>query len=756
MITIPSVLNYKNVSVYPDDEDCNLFYTFKNSPEITLQNGQPVFSGLFWTDAADGAATSVAGIAGGWINFDANLAVPQDLLNEISEKLKSARVQENRRRTLIKSEKERLALIAKASGATTIPDPDIPPVGEIRFGAVNFTKGTVTLLEEQGGDLVAWSSAGGPASLIGDNNAAFALRLSPTGAAIWYKSLKEGQKAISIRYELKFQLRLPSLEIRAWAGSSQSGEINREVERKIINMDQGCSDADVERIDVKSVTRTLMETGLVNIEIKKGATEISDENVSQLRSLAIGLIEEKVKEIIKSRIQGMSEEERKNSLLQLVKEEVNSFVELRFTQQDVVEWSINPQGTIMNFLEKVPESKKQAITRLVDMSEKEVETISLQTKVNAPWEEEPFVNTVKVNIAYPSANEHHSLIFNKDSPIDTWHFRRPKKDDGIAEYTAEVFFKGLSQPLVTKGKAAYQDIVINVARKGMFDVRFKPHPILSTLTGDNEIKIIQIDLSYKQEGDPDHFSETLALKTETPDGEQFRRLIGKEIDAPLVYTAKYYSKDGSFIEMPEKKYYATENAGASIFVESPYQNTLNIPVELAQLPDESVKKIIVEFQYDDAANKFSSADRIELTAEDSWEAVTATLLLMNKDKADFRYQYKIVSNAAIAKSAWINGSGEETIILPYLKVRIDPSLLQLGTRYVNALLTMEYQNGDAAISQEFLLNQQSAAAPVNWYLPRSNTNAVEYTYKLVLMDAAGAETETGGKGTGSILMLKTA
>jgi len=756
MITIPSVLNYKNVSVYPDDEDCNLFYAFKNTPEITLQNEQPVFSGLFWTDAADGAATSVAGIAGGWINFDSNLAVPQELLNEIAEKLKSARVQENRRRVLIKTEKERLALIAKASGKTTVPDPDLPPVGEIRFGAVNFTKGTVTLLEEQGGDLVAWSSAGGPASLIGDNNAAFALRLSPTGAAIWYKSLKEGQKAISIRYELKFQLRLPSLEIRAWAGSSQSGEINREVERKIINMDQGCSDADVERIDVKSVTRTLMETGLVNIEIKKGATEISDENVSQLRNLAIGLIEEKVKEIIKSRIQGMSEEERKNSLLQLVKEEVNSFVELRFTQQDVVEWSINPQGTIMNFLEKVPDSKKQAITKLVDMSEKEVETIALQTKVNAPWEEEPFVNTVKVNIAYPSANEHHSLIFNKDTPIDTWHFRRPKKDDGIAEYTAEVYFKGRSQPLVTSGKAAYQDIVINVARKGMFDVRFKPHPVLGTLTGDNEIKIIQVDLFYKQEGDPDYFSETLALKTEAPDGEQFKRLIGKEIDAPLVYKAKYYSKDGSFIEMPEKKYYATENAGASIFVESPYQNTLNIPVELAQVPDESVKKIIVEFQYDDPGNKFSSADKIELTAEDSWDSVTATLLLMNKERTDFRYQYKIVSNAAIAKSAWINGSGEETILLPYLKIHIDSSLLQLGTRYMNALLTMEYRNGEAAISQEFLLTQQSAATPLNWYVPRSNTNAAEYTYRLVLMDAAGAETETSGKGTGSILLLKTA
>ena len=156
-----------------------------------MENGEPIFSGLFWTDLADGSSASVAGLGGGWINFDSHLGVSTDVLKEIEAKLTSSRVQEMRRKAIIKVEKERLALIAKAKGETTIPDPDVPPIQEIRFGAVNFTKGTVTLLEENGGDLVPWSSAGGPASLFGDNNAAFALRLSPTEAAIWYKALKE-------------------------------------------------------------------------------------------------------------------------------------------------------------------------------------------------------------------------------------------------------------------------------------------------------------------------------------------------------------------------------------------------------------------------------------------------------------------------------------------------------------------------------------------------------------------------------------
>ena len=150
MITIPVVLNHKNVAVFPDDEDCNLFYALKTTPEIRFINGEPVFSGLFWTDRADGTTTSVAGLAGGWINFDSHLGVNENILQEISGMLKSARVQESRRKALIKKEKERLGLIAKARGETMIPNPDVPSIEEIRFGAVNFTEGNVTLLEEQG------------------------------------------------------------------------------------------------------------------------------------------------------------------------------------------------------------------------------------------------------------------------------------------------------------------------------------------------------------------------------------------------------------------------------------------------------------------------------------------------------------------------------------------------------------------------------------------------------------------------------
>lgn len=754
MITIPSVLLHENVAVYPDDEDCNLYYCLKTAPEIRMVNNQPVFSGLFWTDQADGSTESVAGLAGGWINFDAHLGVAQEVEEKIKQKLKSLGIQKQRQNVLVKKERERLGLIAKARGSTTIPEPDVQGVGEIRFGAVNFTEGSVTLLEEKDGDLVAWSSAGGPASLLGDNNAAFAMRLSPTGAAIWYKALKEGMKSISIRYDLTFQLRLPSLEIRAWAGSTQKLEIDRKVERVWKNVDQGCSDADVERINVREITENLMEEGLMNIEIKKGSTEISDEHVSQLRNMAMKLIDEKVQEIIKSRIRGMTEEERKNSLIQLMKEEVNSFVELRFTQEDVVEWNIAPQGTILNFLEKVPAEKKEQVTKLVDLSEHEVETIEINVNVDAPWDEEPFVNVVKVDMVYPAAEKQHSLLFKKDTQVEPWRFRRPKNDNGIVKYNTSVFFKGISEPVELSEKGTNGNININVGKIGLMNINFKPHPNLLSLGGKNKITAIQVDLSYKDEGAEDHFRDTLVFTAEDVDGEPFKKILGKIIDAPLVYRVTYFAKSGQSVVMQEQKYYVTENDQVNIYTPNPFEDTLDLNVELPLVPDDSVKSIIVEFRYEDENNEFESSDRVVLSKEDDWDSVLARLVLLDKNFSAFKYRYKIIAQDNISQSGWIDGEGDaETIILPIQKILINVSQLGLGAEYMNGILALSYENEDTSVRKELFLTPQNDDEMLNWYIPGTNNSVAEYSYTLTLIDNTGISTELSGTSSGKILFF---
>ena len=77
MISLPVVLTYKDISVYPDTNDCNLYYCLRSVPQVRMsESGIPVFRGAFWSGAKASDET-VAGFMGGRINFDTNLMVSE-------------------------------------------------------------------------------------------------------------------------------------------------------------------------------------------------------------------------------------------------------------------------------------------------------------------------------------------------------------------------------------------------------------------------------------------------------------------------------------------------------------------------------------------------------------------------------------------------------------------------------------------------------------------------------------------------------
>lgn len=771
MLTIPSVLNFEDVTVFPDDEDCNQFYLLSTTPRVrTFAEGTPAFQGLFWTDKANGTSNSTAGLAGAAINFDVNLGISEDKKEKIKKAIKTAGIQKTLRNSILKQEKERLGKLAKAQGKTP-SSPDIPPVGKIRFGAIHFKEGTVSILQEstetdnQGNrenNLVAWSSAGATASLIGDNNAAFAMRLGSDGAAIWYKALKQDAIGIGIRYELVMPVRLPSLEIRAYAGTSQDFELQRKVERVTQNVDRGCTDADVQHINVSEITSHLREEGLVNIEISKGSSNISDEHVSQLRNMMMGLINEKITEIIKSRIHGMTEEERKNSLIELIVEEINAFVELRYTQRDVVDWKVAPQGTIMQFIEEVPEDKRDRMALVVDISENIVETITIPIEVDAPWDENPFVNVVKVHCKYPTAKKEKTFLFNKSTTSKKWHLRRPKDDDGIVQYTTEVYFKGVQEPFISPTKTTNGAISINVGKKGVINLTFKPHPVLNSLSGKNKILSVQSSIRYLQEGADRHFTETLIFTPTEKDGSVLTKNLYSPVIAPLEYQIKYFTQGGDIIEMPTKKYYLSENDKGEIYSPSPFENKLEIGVELGITPSESLKKIIVEFKYEDEENNFESTEKIELSGGedgDEWGEGSWSTELVQMDEAidNYHWRYKIISDSNVSRTKWIEGVGDQTIILPILPVRINVSRLGLGDEYTAAEIILCYEEPDHnfVVKDQLFIMEDESEVTNTWYIPRMSPSNNKFTYSLILYDLEGNVEEYNDlKGKGRFLMIQ--
>jgi hypothetical protein len=295
---------------------------------------------------------------------------------------------------------------------------------------------------------------------------------------------------------------------------------------------------------------------------------------------------------------------------------------------------------------------------------------------------------------------------------------------------------------------------VNIGKLGLIDVNFKPHPNLVSLSGNNKINAVQVDVAYKEETSEDYFADTLVFTAEELEGKNLTKVIGKIIDAPLDYKVTYFTKGGQSIGMQEQKYYLTENNQVNIFTPNPFEDTLDLNVELPFIPDESVKKIIVEFRHRNDEKEFESADSVLLSAEDDWESVLAKLVLIDSRNSSFQYRYRILSDEDVAKSGWIDGAGDsETILLPMLKVLLNTSQLRIGSEFGSGLLSLHYEHGETRETREIFLTPENSAGTISWYIPRTDNTDPEYLWNLTLIDTDGNSIDTGGTNKGRIFLI---
>jgi len=757
VLTFPQVLTFRDIILWPDDDDPNLYYPMSGRPRLRFNEGQPVLRGLFWTDAADGTAVNSAGVRGALLNFDVNLAISDTDLQAVKEELRKAGIQHARREQMLNDERERLQRQAKAQGQDPgAVQPHVPEVGEIRFGSVMFTGGKVTLLEEKDGGFVEWSSAGGPPSLIGENNAAFAFRLGAEGAAVWYRALQQDAAAIGVRYELQFAARLPSVQIHVWAGSHEQFDLQRKVERTVTNEDQGCGDADVEHADVKSITEHLVEDGLVNIEIIKGAAQISDEVVGQLRSAALSMITERVKEILMHRLRGISEEERKTSLIEMATEEITAFAELRLTQRDVIAWGVNPQATITDFLGGLTGEARSRLITLVDMSDPIVATLEMKVSVGAPWTSTPQVTSVVVDLEYAPAGEDaaRSLVFQKDTNEQTVRWRRARRDGGDVRYKAKAFLQGAAAPIPLPGGTTNGHLHIEMPLVGTFAIAVKAPPDVFTATAGSsgELSGIQVDYEYKTDQDPDHAVGSAVLRKEDTGAQTISANTFRVIDAPVILKPTYLRKNGPALQGTPVRVWAQPGQSHLVEIPSPWRDVLQIN---CRVPPGilGLKQVGVELRYEDTASDFISTASVTLDDTADWFAKGA-LVQSNKENQRFKYRYSVRGVDQLSRSPWIDAEGDQELILPVLGVHIRLDRLKLGTTYSAANLNMHY--GDPAhgvlVVQEIFVDKTST--DVAWLIPRVDPTLESYTYSMTLFSDSGTDvTMNNLQGAGSTLFL---
>lgn len=741
-ITFPSVLSHRAAEVYPDNADVNLYYLIPNVPTLRRDGDRPVFRGLFWTDAADGATGSVAGLAGAQLNFDVNLDVSDEDREDIRRQIQSSGVQAQRRDEMLRDETERLQRMADATGRAR-GEPRVPAVGPIRFGSVQYLDGRVVLLEKQGDDVIEYATSGGPPSLMGTNNAAFSMRLGAVGAALWNRTLMEDASALGIRYELEFEVALPTLEIHIWAGSHGKLTLDRhDLELTVEQVDGPSETVDKTVVKYNTIAQTLVTNGLVHIDVKKGTSKISDDIAAQLRESAMSMIIDRVKQVVASRLEGMSLEQRRTGMEKLITDEVTAFAELRLTQSDVIKWKVNPQATITDFLGGITGDQRKGLVTLVDLSDPVVATLDVPVSVDAPWagvDGRPGeVTKVQVEVTYPAArfedDRTQTVVFDRQTQPTTLHWRRHRGDPGAIEHVARVYLKGRAEPVLLDRKRHNGDVVVQVPNLGRMQALVKPYLEDFALKGTGAVATVQLDYEYSTPGRPDHVADSIVLRaTDGEQGQVIDHPVPGEVDKPLLVVPTYHLAEGGSVTGRPLKVWPRNGEQGRLDVPTAYPDRISVSVQALQV--DGLTSVRVTFEHNEAQG-FRSRAAVTLD-EDVWDG-TASLAQADASDARFRYRYTVRGDQQLATSPWIDAEGDgEVPILPVLAVTVRPSGLGLGTRFSDALLRLVCRDDDRdwEVTQEMFLTDPTAT-PV-WLVPRASDKVDHYRYRMTLTTVDG-------------------
>ncbi|MGE4056734.1 MAG: hypothetical protein AB7F99_18235, partial [Vicinamibacterales bacterium] len=553
------------------------------------------------------------------------------------------------------------------------------------------------------------------------------------------------------------------LQIPVWARTHHKLEVERTARHVVANMEQGSEDPDVARVEVSEISEKLTEEGLINIEIIKGSAKISDEHVSQLRNTAIDLISDRVKEVLKNRIRGMTEEERRSSVVQKITEEVTSFAELRLTQRDVIEWKANPQATITDFLGGMTGQERKGLITLVDLSNPVVSTLEVDISVTADWDADPNVSQVTVKVEYPAAREDprgiQEFSFTKaDAAPKVFRCRRVKRDLGGVTYSAKAFILGAAKPIDLPGGSTNGQVHVQVPALGAFNVAARPHPGMFALTGAGKIAAVEVKYDYKQPGMPDHVSGSRMVRpTDLEQGVTINHVTFKEIDAPIRYRAVYLRDGHPSIEGAEQQVWVQAGRTGIVELPLPFTDFLQIG---ARVPPgiAGLKRVRVDLKHGDGTD-FQSDGVIHIEEDNGEWSGKTTVVQMNKANQKFQYRYSVEGADQLAVGPWVEAEGDQQIVLPLLGVTLRTERLKLGTDFSEAVVRLSYE--DAAhrykTQHEFFLTAEEQQA--TWLVPRVDPNNDHYTWSIELHPPSGPPVtinDQQGRGTNLILRAPVA
>jgi hypothetical protein len=766
----------ETVTVFQDDAQFWKFYFIPGFPTVrTDPNNNPVFQ-LIKFNFSDEARedTPELGRGGGYMVFDSELKVKKAHHDEVVKELQKHVNQEWERLKRIPNDRVRALTLgatfndtigsqwagagheggprATSGTGTTmtltmpgsgfVPPPMDAPAPTVAVGEPLWKSGKVTMNAPQSAGLVSAKIGERPASLIGNNVAAFSLDLTPDGATFMQQTLvgRDGRGAtdltpIQVVYELTMLAKLPPATMYVKFNTASLFHSVQELFHEHTN----CSD---DYFTSENMMSTAIEAGMVTVKIDAGG--VTDEDIIQMlmqqaTSTVQELLTKRFADKERAPMEEWGTEDVAESSAEIYRLKRVTEVDMTNFEQTMelsttTEYKIAPQGTLQAFFTKVEDMSR--FVRVVDTNlDPFFKTLGLKARAFANWAEDN-VAFVELEAKYEQGGQTKVQSFTF-TPED----KEPKEWDPALvngkrdfQYRWRVGFEGRPPGEWSRWeKTTTRNLNVSVETPGKLDVEVTG----VGLDFENVVDAVLVHLRYQDLArDVPMAGQSVLIAKDRPGG-KWTRMLFAPWDKPVEYRVEYLLKNGTTVE---KDWTKTNGPTQNILVSRPNVDVLDLKLIPAGRWGDVIQAILslryVDGSYQrDTQLNFKTADEFKQWA----------VLLQNNNKRKF--EYKILAtfkNGDVQETEWLSREGDQGVpVVVEGPPRLDVKVLGAVVDYASTPLVkvdLEYNDPQGTRDIE-TVTLAKAADVVPWSVALRKEGPRNYRYKTTYFPVQGNPVE---------------
>jgi hypothetical protein len=768
MLKLPAFKHYQfptgeTVTVFQDDAQFWRFYPIPGFPTVRLDpNKNPVFL-LIKYNLSDQSREENPTLprGGGVMVFDSELKVKKEHLEEITKDLQKwvddeweriKRLPDDRVRNLVMGAtfNDTIGQHWNQSGMTGTPRASadtgstttlrIPGKGEnwnaqqggkptVLMGEPLWKSGKVTMNAPASAALVSGKIGERPASLIGNNVAAFSMDLTTDGASFMEQTLvgKDGRGAtdltpIQVVYELTMLAKLPPARMYLKFNTSSLYHAVQELYHEHDN----CSD---DSFTSENMMTTAIESGMITIKIDMGGVTDADVQkmlMQQATSTTQQLLAEKFASKERAPLEEWADSDLATSSEEVYRLKRQTEVDMTDFEQTMelettIEYKIAPQGTLQTFFRN--RNDMAAFVRTVDTNDPFFKTLGLKARAFARWQEDS-IAFVELEVKYAVGSEVKTQTFTftpeKNEPM-LWD---PSLINGKREYEFRwrVAFVGREPGEFTKWqKSTTRNLNVAVQTPGKLEVEV-------TGVGLNFTDVLDaalVHLRYEDSANKIPMAgQSLLIAADRPSGKWTRQLFAPW-EKPVEYKVEYLLKSGTTVDTPWIK---TNGPTQNVLIKRPDVDVLDLTlIPAGNWVD--VIQAVLSLRYVDGT--YNRDTQLNFKAPDEFKRWA--VLMLHSDKRKF--EYKILAtfkNGDTQETKWLEREGDQALPVvvagpPRLTTKVSGAVLDyVSTPLVKVDLEYKDPQGNDDV-ESFSL--QALTDVKTWSVPLRDGGPKAYRYK---------------------------